>query len=100
MRNLCVVVVQKGNIRCNYIAETADIDGVVSFEQISREELETALGFLREQLGEPELRRLLEELCGAAEKDSSIDVEHLMQMANNRMETQENASDSAVQSSA
>lgn len=53
---------------------------------ISRDELGTALGFLREQLGEPELRRLLEEMCNAAQKDSNIDVEQFMQMANKVLE--------------
>lgn len=59
----------------------------IILHQISREELKTALGFLREQLGGPELENLLEELCKAAEKDSLIDVKQLMALANERLES-------------
>ncbi|GMH33776.1 hypothetical protein BSKO_01610 [Bryopsis sp. KO-2023] len=61
-----------------------DLDGD---GMISREELKTALGFLKEQLGGPELNHLLEELCNATEKDSQINVKELMAIANERLET-------------
>jgi LETM1 and EF-hand domain-containing protein 1 len=49
---------------------------------ISREELETAMGFLREQLGEDELRMLLDKLNEFGElEEGPINVNNLMQIA-------------------
>lgn len=45
------------------------------------EELQTALSFLREQVGEEELRHMLELLCREAGKDGKIDVNKLMDLA-------------------
>ncbi|CAD7705180.1 unnamed protein product [Ostreobium quekettii] len=64
---------------------------------ISREELETALGFLGQQLGEPELRHLLEEMFGPDNSTSSIDVEQLMQMANKMLEESKTPPDKSTQ---
>ena len=52
--------------------------------QISREELETAMGFLRQQLGEDELRMLLDKLneFGLSEtEEGPINVGRLMDLA-------------------
>lgn len=50
--------------------------------QISREELETAMSFLGDQLGEDELRMLLEKLNAYGEaKEGPINVSNLMALA-------------------
>lgn len=50
--------------------------------QISKEELETAMGFLGDQLGEDELRMLLEKLNAYGEaKEGPINVSNLMALA-------------------
>lgn len=49
--------------------------------QISVEELQTALSFLREQVGEEELRHMLQVLSREAGTDGAIDVNKLMEMA-------------------
>lgn len=50
--------------------------------QISREELETAMSFLGDQLGEEELRMLLEKLNAYGEsKEGPINVSNLMALA-------------------
>lgn len=50
--------------------------------QISREELETAMGFLRQQLGEDELRMLLDKLNEFGEQEQGpINVANLMSLA-------------------
>jgi uncharacterized protein YqeY len=50
--------------------------------QISADELKTAMGFLKEQLGEDELRLLLERLNAfSSEHQTPIDVGKLMQFA-------------------
>lgn len=50
--------------------------------QISREELETAMSFLGDQLGEDELRMLLEKLNAYGEADEGpINVSNLMALA-------------------
>lgn len=52
------------------------------FLQISREELETAMSFLGDQLGEDELRMLLEKLNAYGESDEGpINVSNLMALA-------------------
>lgn len=52
------------------------------FLQISREELETAMSFLGDQLGEDELRMLLEKLNAYNEEDEEpINVSNLMALA-------------------
>ncbi|KAL6777570.1 MDM38 [Auxenochlorella protothecoides x Auxenochlorella symbiontica] len=53
-----------------------DQDGVISVE-----ELQTALSFLREQVGEEELRHMLQVLSREAGTDGAIDVNKLMEMA-------------------
>ncbi|KAK2079853.1 hypothetical protein QBZ16_002248 [Prototheca wickerhamii] len=53
-----------------------DNDGVISVE-----ELQTALSFLREQVGEEELRHMLEVLSREASEDGKIDVNKLMDLA-------------------
>lgn len=45
------------------------------------EELQTALSFLREQVGEEELRHMLEVLSREASEDGKIDVNKLMDLA-------------------
>ncbi|CAD7704609.1 unnamed protein product [Ostreobium quekettii] len=67
---------------------------------ISREELEAALGFLGEQLGQAELRHLLEEMCGPMKDDFSIDVEQLMQIADKMREENKTPSDKSTKSAA
>ena len=49
--------------------------------QISRDELQTAMGFLREQLGEEELRLLLERLNAFNNEDGPFDVQNLMTLS-------------------
>ena len=49
--------------------------------QISRAELQTAMGFLREQLGEDELRLLLERLNAFNKDDGPFDVGNLMSLS-------------------
>lgn len=50
--------------------------------QISQEELKTAMGFLKDQLGEDELRLLLERLNAfSSEHQTPIDVGKLMRFA-------------------
>ena len=50
--------------------------------QITREELETAMSFLGDQLGEDELRMLLDKLNAFGEaKDCPINVSNLMALA-------------------
>lgn len=49
--------------------------------QISMEELQSALSFLREQMGEEELRHMLQELSKHAGADGGIDVNKLMELA-------------------
>jgi hypothetical protein len=56
--------------------------------QVSKEELQTAMGFLREQLGEDELRLLLEELNTFSEDGVNIDVSKLMALAEKDAEAQ------------
>ncbi|KAL4423518.1 hypothetical protein ABPG77_003651 [Micractinium sp. CCAP 211/92] len=58
-----------------------DMDGV-----ISAQELASAMGFLREQMGEEELRHLLEMLSVEAGKDGGIDVTRLMELADDAEE--------------
>lgn len=48
--------------------------------QISKDELQTAMTFLKDQLGEDELRLLLERM-DAFNDDSKLDVKQLMQLA-------------------
>lgn len=48
--------------------------------QISKDELQTALTFLRDQLGEDELRVLLERMDAFSE-DAKMDVKQLMTLA-------------------
>jgi Ca2+-binding EF-hand superfamily protein len=61
-----------------------DRDGV-----ISTQELAGAMGFLREQMGEEELRHLLEMLSVEAGKDGGIDVNKLMELADVALEEEE-----------
>lgn len=50
--------------------------------QVSREELQAAMGFLQDQLGEDELRALLERLNAWGDSDMKpIPVASLMQLA-------------------
>lgn len=50
--------------------------------QVTQEELQTAMGFLKEQLGEDELRALLDRLNDWQQDGATpIDVAKLMQMA-------------------
>jgi hypothetical protein len=50
--------------------------------QVTQEELQTAMGFLKEQLGEDELRGLLDRLNDWQQDGATpIDVAKLMQMA-------------------
>lgn len=53
----------------------------ILIKQISVEELQTALSFLREQVGEEELRHMLEVLSREASEDGKIDVNKLMDLA-------------------
>ena len=56
--------------------------GTVVLLQISREELETAMSFLGDQLGEDELRMLLDKLNAYGEaKEGPINVSNLMALA-------------------
>ena len=48
--------------------------------QVSKDELQVAMGFLKDQLGEDELRMLLERM-DAFNDDSKLDVKQLMQLA-------------------
>jgi Ca2+-binding EF-hand superfamily protein len=49
--------------------------------QISPDELRNAMSFLKEQLGEEELRGMLETLNAEARGDGGIDVAKLMDLA-------------------
>lgn len=52
--------------------------------------MQTALGYLKEQLGESELKHLLEELGNASgQSDSIINVNQLMELANERLEQED-----------
>ena len=64
--------------------------------QITREELETAMSFLGDQLGEDELRMLLEKLNAYGEtKEGPINVSNLMALAApGNKQASESASDS------
>ena len=55
---------------------------LVSLVQISKDELQTAMGFLSEQLGEDELRHLLERLNAFSDDATTpINVNSLMALA-------------------
>ena len=63
------------------IEQTA-VDQGLTCVQITREELETAMSFLGDQLGEEELRMLLDKLNAFGEaKDCPINVSNLMALA-------------------
>jgi len=51
--------------------------------QISQEELRSAMTFLKQQMGEEELRSMLEKLDAAAGTAGGIDVFKLMELAIN-----------------
>ena len=49
--------------------------------QISKHELQTAMGFLSEQLGEDELRHLLERFNAYSDNAAPFSVNNLMELA-------------------
>jgi len=64
---LCVLIHPSGLLPCHM--------------QISKEELRSAMTFLREQMGEEELRTMLETLDAEAGTAGGIDVSKLMDLA-------------------
>ncbi len=77
-----VLGVQRRSTRATLCVIGLVQQGTVGLLQISREELETAMSFLGDQLGEDELRMLLEKLNAYGEaKEGPINVSNLMALA-------------------
>lgn len=70
---------QSAVVRCSF----ASASPVIIIVQVTKDELRTAMTFLKDQLGEDELRLLLERM-DAFDDNTKLDVSQLMSLAESK----------------